>query len=83
MSEKLIGRVSHYFDNLGVAVLKLDKSLKVGAKIKFVGGEVEFEQTVDSMQVERKAVNKVKAGADVGLKVDGKVRPGYKVFLIK
>jgi len=80
--EKQIGKVSHYFDNLGVAVLELTGKLKVGDKIKIAGGEVEFEQVVDSMQMERESIDKAKKGDDVGLKVSEKVRPGYKVFLV-
>ncbi|MEK7159821.1 MAG: hypothetical protein AAB766_04970 [Patescibacteria group bacterium] len=82
MKEKLIGKVGHYFDNLGVAVLELTGKLKVGDKIKIAGGEVEFEQVVDSMQMEREPIDKAKKGDDVGLKVSEKVRPGYKVYLV-
>ncbi len=82
MKEKLIGKVGHYFDNLGVAVLELTGKLKVGDKIKIAGGEVEFEQVVDSMQMEREPIDKAKKGDDVGLKVSEKVRPGYNVYLV-
>ena len=82
MKEKQIGQVTHYFDNLGVAVLQLSGKLKVGDKIKISGGEGEFEQVVDSMQVDRESIDKAKKGDDVGLKVSEKVRPGYKVFLV-
>lgn len=82
MKEKLIARVTHYFDNLGVAVLELKAGLKVGDKIRFEGGEVNFEQIVDSMQIDREPVKKAKKGDDVGLKTVQKVRDGYRVFKI-
>ena len=82
MKEKTIGKITHYFDNLGVAVLALEGKLKVGDKIKIKGGGVEFEQVVESMQVEREPIDKAKKGDDVGMKVNEKVRPGYKVFLV-
>ncbi|MFH0779826.1 MAG: hypothetical protein V1928_03105 [Parcubacteria group bacterium] len=81
--EKPIGKVTHYFDNLGVAVLALTGTLKVGDKIKISGGEMNLEQIVDSMQIDREPVKKAKSGDDVGMKVNEKVRPGYRVFLVR
>ncbi len=83
MSEKQIGRITHYFDNLGVAVLNLEGKLKVGDKIRIQGGEVEFEQVIESMQIDREPIDKAKKGDDVGMKVKERVRQGYRVFLVK
>jgi hypothetical protein len=83
MKEKLIGRVSHYFGNAGVAVLKLTATIKLGDRIKIQGGEVEFEQEITSMQVNHEEVKKAKKKDDVGLKVDAKVREGYRVYRVK
>jgi len=77
---KLIGKVIHYFGKIGVAVIELDDVLKVGDEIKIAGGETEFTQTVKSMEVEHKKVQEAKAGEKVGLKVEQKVREGYKVY---
>jgi len=79
---KPIGVVSNYFDHVGVAAIKLDKGLKVGDKIKIVGGETEFEQEVKSMQIQHEKVEKAKKGDEIGLKADKKVRKGYRVFKI-
>jgi len=78
-----IGEVSNYFAKVEVAAIKLTKPLKVGDKIKIKGGEVEFEQTVDSMQIHGKAVEKAKKGDEIGIKVSQKVRKGYKVSKVK
>ncbi len=77
---KLIGKVTHYFGNIGVAVVELSAALKVGDEIRIAGGEVDFIQPVKSMQVDHKAANSAKSGDSVGLKVKEKVRDGYKVF---
>lgn len=77
---KLIGKVSHYFSNIGVAVIDLSDKLEVGDEIRIVGGEVDFNQTVESMEVDHKKVEKAKKGESAGLKVDQKVREGYKVY---
>ncbi|MFH1366801.1 MAG: hypothetical protein ABIH38_02290 [Patescibacteria group bacterium] len=82
--EKLIGKVTHFFSKISVAVLTLtEDSLKVGEKIHFKGGERDFEQTVTSLQVEHQEIPEAKKGDDVGLKTDAPVREGdevYKVF---
>lgn len=77
---KLIGEITHYFGKIGVAVLKLSDVLKVGETIRIVGGEADFEQIVESMQIEHQNVEEAKSGDSVGLKISQKVREGYKVF---
>ena len=78
-----VGRVSHYYDKLGVAIIELAAPLKVGDKIKFKGHGADFEQTVDSMQIERDAVEKAKKGDAVGVKVENKAKEGTAVYLAK
>jgi putative protease len=78
--KNLIGQVIHYFDQIGVAVIGLSKALKVGDQIRFVGGETDFTQDVSSMEVEHKKIDKAKAKQEVGMKVEQKVRPGYRVY---
>ncbi len=79
---KLIGKVTHYFGKIGVAVIEIEDVLKVGDTIRIVGGETDFTQLVDSMEVEHKKINEAKAGDSVGVKVSQKVREGYKVYKI-
>jgi putative protease len=79
---KLIGKITHYFGNIEVAVIKLSDTLKVGDTIRIVGGETDFTQTVDSMEIEHQKVKTAKKGESIGLKVSGKVREGYKVYKI-
>jgi len=79
---KLIGRVAHYFSKIGVAVIELSDSLRVGDTIRIVGGETDFNQVVESMEIERQKVKEAKVGDAVGLKVGQKVREGYKVYKI-
>ena len=77
---KQIGVVSNYFEKIGVASIKLTAALKVGDKIKVVGGEVDFEQPVKGMQINHEKVDKAKKGNEVGIKIKEKVRQGYRVF---
>jgi len=77
-----IGKITHYYDHIGVAVIELSSSLNVGDTIRIIGGEADFSQNVDSMEVERQKVQTAKAGDSVGLKVSQKVRDGYRVYKI-
>ena len=79
---KLIGKITHYFSNIGVAVIELSDVLNVGDTIRIVGGEVDFTQNVDSMEIEHEKVEAAKRGDSVGLKVGEKVRDGYKVYKV-
>lgn len=79
---KQIGEVSNYFEHVSVAAIKLTAGLEVGDKIRIHGGEVDFEQNVESMQIQHEKVKKAKKGDEVGIKITGKVRKGYKVFKI-
>jgi putative protease len=78
--EKLIGKVTHYFDKIKVAAIKLNSPLKLNDQIRIVGGEVDFKQKVKSMEIDHKKVKKAKKGDEIGLKVNQKVREGYRVF---
>jgi len=77
---KPIGTVSNYFDHVSVAAIKLTGALKTGDTIRLVGGETDFEQKVDSMQIQREPVESAKKGDEIGIKVKEKVRKGYKAY---
>jgi len=79
---KLIGKITHYFSKIGVAVIELSDTLKVSDTIRIVGGQTDFNQTVESIEIEHKKVKEAKAGDSVGLKVNQKVREGYKVYKV-
>ena len=79
---KLIGRVTHYFGHIGVAVIDLSDKLKIGETIRVVGGETDFTQQIDSMETDHQKVKEAKKGDSVGLKIEKKVREGYKVYKV-
>lgn len=86
MADKKIGVIDHYYDKIGVAVVKLEAGkLKVGDKIKVFdreGNEL-FEQEVASMQINGDDIKEAKKGDDFGMKIDQKVKDGYEVHLVK
>ena len=80
---KLIGKITHYFSNIKVAVIKLSAPVKIRDTIKIVGGQkTDFEQKITSMQIDYKEVKSAKKGSSIGLKVDEQVRDGYKAYKI-
>lgn len=83
MAEKEIGRISTFFSHVGVAAIKLSGKLKVGDRIRLKGHTTDFEQLVDSMQVDRKDIKEAKKGDEVGIKVNDKVRPNDSVLLVE
>lgn len=82
MEEKPIGKITHYYSNLGVAIVELSGPLAVGDRIKIKGATSDFEQDVNSMQIDREPIQKAKKGDVVGLKVSEKVREGDEVYKI-
>lgn len=80
--EKEIGKVTHYFDGINVAVVELTAALKKGDKIKLKGATTDFEQKVESMQIEHEPVDKAKKGDAIGMKVADRVRPNDRVYIV-
>lgn len=78
--EKPVGEVTHYYDKIGVAIVKFNKAVSVGDKIKFKGANVEFEQEIESMQFDHKEIKSAKKGQEIGIKVDQKVHEGNEVY---
>lgn len=83
MEEKKIGIVTHYFGHIGVGIIKIEEEdLKVGDRLHFKGHTSDFQQTVDSMQIEHNQVQEAEVGDLVGIKVAEHVREHDEVFKI-
>jgi len=78
--EQEIGKVIHYYDRAGVAVVRLSGALAVGDKIKIVKADREFENTVSSMQVDHKNVSAGQAGEEVAIKISESTKEGARVI---
>lgn len=82
MAEKRVAKVTHYWAKIGVAAIKLYDTLRVDDTIHVSGSTTDFEQTVDSMEIEHEAVEVAKKGQEVGLKVNERVRKGDRVYKV-
>ena len=69
MPEELIGKISDYFGKIGVAAIELTGNLKMGDRIHIKGHTTDFEQIVDSIQIDHNPVPEAKAGDSIGIKV--------------
>jgi len=77
-----IGRVSHYYSHLHVAVLKLSETLLVGDLIHVLGHSTDFMQKVTSLQIDYHSVTGVNPGDEVALKVIEPVREQDVIYRV-
>ncbi len=75
-----IGDIIHYFSKINVAVVQLTLPLSVGDRIQIKGPLTDFEQTVNSMQIDRKAIQRAEGGQSIGLKLMQMAREKDVVF---
>ena len=82
VEKKPIGKIAHYFTKIGVAVIDLSDELKVGDRISIEGATTNFEQAIDSMEIEHKKMPSATAGQSIGLKVSQRVRQEDLVYKV-
>jgi putative protease len=80
---KHAGVVTHFYGEIGVAIVKFNKKVPVGAKLAFKGATTDFVEIVKSMQYDHKPIATAPKGKQVGIKVKNRVREGDKVHLAK
>ena len=82
MEKREIGKITHYFGKIGVAAIRLSDTLKTGDTISIEGAHTNFEQPVDSIQVDKNSIPESAAGTEVGIKVKDRVREGDTVYKV-
>ena len=83
MTETAIGTVTHYWSNLHVAGVEITAGeLHTGDTIHIKGHTSDFEQIVESMQLDHAAVDTAKPGDQVGLRVIDHAREHDTVYLV-
>ena len=75
-----VGHITHFFSKINVAVLELTAPLVVGDRILVKGPSTDFEQVVDSMQIEHANIPRAEAGQSIGLKMEQSVRERDVVY---
>ena len=79
-NEKLVGKVTHYYNNIQVGIVKLEEGVKVGDTLHFKGATTDFKQKIESMQYGHEAIQEAKEGQEVGIKVKERVREEDSVY---
>lgn len=75
-----VGHVTHFFSKIKVAVLELTAPLAVGDRILVKGPTTDFEQVVESMQIEHANIPRAEAGQSIGLKMAENARERDVVY---
>jgi hypothetical protein len=79
-----IGVVTHYYNHLSVATLRLESgTLRVGDVIHIRGHTTDFSQRVESLEVNHAPANEVGPNDDFGLKVVGHAREHDVVYKVR
>lgn len=79
--DKPVGEVTHYYGNLGVAIVKFNQDLMTGKNVTFQGVTTDFSQDISSVELDHKSMMMAPKDKEVGVKVKNKVREGDKVYL--
>jgi|UniRef100_A0A7C6EBD5 putative protease len=83
MTENKVGKVTHFFGKISVAIVELtDGDLMVGDTVHIKGHTTDLTQKVESMQIEHKNVEKAAKGQSIGLKVSARVHEDDIVYKV-
>ena len=82
MADVKVGKVTHFYDKIGVAVISILAPIKVGDTIKISGHDKEFTQEVASMQIEHQKIEQANKEQVVGMKVDQPVKENDLVYKV-
>lgn len=76
----MYGKVTHYYDRIGVAILEVQMPLALGDFVRIRHGETEFIQPVTSLQIDHRPVARASVGDIIGLRVMKKAPEGSAVL---
>jgi len=79
---KKVGVVTHFYNKIGVGIVKFDQPVKIGVTLQFKGRATDFKQTISDMEFEHKKIQEVTKGQEVGIKLDNRVRENDLVYVI-
>ena len=77
---KRVGRVTHYFNKIRVAGVRVTDRLGIGDRVLIIGHTTALEQEVQSIELDHRPIQVAEAGQEVGVKVIDQVRAGDEVY---
>lgn len=78
--KELVGVVTHFFPQIMVAVVRLEKDLRIGDTVQIEGHGQNFEQVVESIQIDKKPIHSAKRGQEIAIKVANPVKEKDQIF---
>ena len=79
--QKPVGKVTHFFNNISVAIVKFNRPIKAGTVINFKSATTDFQQSIESMQYDHQAIKLAPKNKEVGVRVKKRVREEDKLYL--
>ena len=84
MAEEEVGRVTHYYGQIGVAAIEVLKgNLSIGDRIRIRGHTTDFSQGISSMEIDYKPVERVGSGEVVAVRTIQSTRSSDRVYRLK
>ena len=83
---RLVGKVSHYYDELAVVIIELCDELKIGDTVGYALPTGFVQESVTSLQVDQKPVSEAHAGQSVGhktLRPRTELKDGLPVYVVE
>ncbi len=80
---KSIGRVTHFYGHIKVAIIVFKQPIKKGAVVIFSGATTNFTQTLNSMQLDHQPIEVAPKGQEIGVKVGKRVREGDELYAVE
>jgi putative protease len=83
MPEEQVGVVIKFFSKPSVAAIQVSSgSIKKGDVLKYKGHTTDFTESVDTLEIDNKAVEEATSGSLVGIKVKERVRENDRVYKV-
>ena len=79
---KPVGKVTHYYAHIKVAIVKFNTKVKVGTELYFKGATTDFKEASKSMQFDHKPVAAAMPKKQIGIKLKKRVREGDLVYKV-
>jgi hypothetical protein len=80
LHEQEVGVITHFWSKIGVAGVHLEAPVDIGDHIHVHGHSDDFEQNLESIEVEHTPIAHADAGADIGIRMNAPVHKHDRVF---
>jgi hypothetical protein len=78
-ADRPIGTVTHFYNEIGVAIVRFKEKVPLGTVLHFRGATTDFKHPVRSMQYDHEPIRVAPKGKQIGIKVPKRVRVGDNV----